>query len=422
MARLCRDCGHLDYERDVLRCPDCASPRQVIHSELTELTIAHIDCDAFYASVEKRDNPELQGIPLIIGGGRRGVVATACYVARRFGIKSAMPMFKALRACPQAVVLRPDMAKYAAVGREVRAILESTTPLVEPISIDEAFLDLQGSARLHSKPPAAVLASVAKRIEEDLGITVSIGLSYAKFLAKLASDLDKPRGFSIIGRSEAKEFLAQLPVSELPGVGAKFRERLTKDGFKTVGDLARSPMGVLEAKYGASGARLANFCKGKDPRIVSANRQTKSISSEITLEHNLHDPDDLKPLLWRHAEKVARRLKEKQLSASTVVLKLKTEKFRIITRQCTVSPPTQLAERLYQVAEGMLLDEVGKEQYRLIGLTGTGLGAETDADTADLLSTEDIARAAKIEDAIASIRSKSGNQVIYKGRSIIKKS
>jgi DNA polymerase-4 len=422
MAILCRDCGYLEPEIVEGRCPSCASPRRIAHAELSELTIAHIDCDAFYAAVEKRDDPKLQGKPLIIGGGKRGVVATACYVARRFGVKSAMPMFKALSACPEAIVLRPNMEKYVAAGRQVRDILETTTPLVEPLSIDEAFLDLTGSKRLHGKPPAAVLVGIAKTIEKEVGVTVSIGLSYAKFLAKLASEIDKPRGFAVIGRSEAKEFLAKLPVSSLPGVGAKFTAKLKKDGFKTIADLARLPTGKLQKEYGATGARLEDFCNGRDPRSVNPSRTTKSISSEITLETDLRDADDLKPLLWRQAERVSQRLKEKGFSAGTVVLKLKTDTFQIITRQRPISPPTQLAERLYRAAEKLLQSELGQNHYRLIGISGTDLQPEQEADAADLIAKEELTRTTKLESAMSQIRAKAGDGAIYKGRAISLKS
>ena len=426
MATLCRACGHLDETPEPppkrARCPACHSPRLVSHPELSELAVAHIDCDAFYATIEKRDDPNLTDKPLIIGGGRRGVVSTACYVARRYGVHSAMPMFKALKACPDAVVLRPNMDKYAAVGREVRKVLEAATPLVEPLSIDEAFLDLTGSARLFGKPPAAVLAEIVRRIEDELGVTASIGLSYAKFLAKIASDMDKPRGFAVIGRAEAKDVVGALSVGALPGVGARFQETLAKAGFRKVGDLARQPPGALEARFGASGARLAAFAAAEDPRRVNPRRPTKSISSETTLETDLEDADDLKPLLWRQAEKVARRLRAKDYAAGNVVLKLKTDRFRILTRQRPADPPTQLAERLYQLAEPMLMAELGQRKYRLIGIGASDLRPAADADRSDLLAGAttdlDAGRQAKLEAAMAAIREKGGNDAIYKGRAL----
>ena len=233
---LCRDCGHRPLG-STGTCPACGSARVLRHAELHDLTIAHLDCDAFYAAIEKRDRPELRDRPVIVGGRHRGVVAACCYIARTYGVRSAMPMFKALRACPEAEVIKPDMKKYTAVGREVRAMMLDCTPLVEPLSIDEAFMDLSGTESLHRASPAATLAVLARRVEEALSITVSIGLSYNKFLAKIASDLDKPRGFAVIGRAEARAFLADKPVGLLWGVGAAMQRRLAQDGITRIGEL-----------------------------------------------------------------------------------------------------------------------------------------------------------------------------------------
>jgi DNA polymerase-4 len=393
------------------------------HPELEDLSIAHIDCDAFYATVEKRDDPSLHDKPVIIGGGRRGVVSTACYVARRYGVRSAMPMFKALKACPDAVVIRPNMQKYSEIGRAVRSILESATPLVEPLSIDEAFLDLTGSRRLFKLPPAGVLANLVQRIEDELGVTASIGLSYNKFLAKLASDMDKPRGFAVLGRADAPDVVSALPVGALPGVGKRFVEKLERDGFRRVSDLARLPPGRLMERYGASGARLEAFAKAEDPRKVSPHRKTKSISSETTLQTDLGDADSLRPILWRQAEKVAARLKDKNYAAGSVVMKLKTDGFRILTRQRPAEPPTQLAERLYRLAEPMLVAELDGRKFRLIGLGASDLHLADEAvDKDDLLTAatpgESTARLTKLEEAMSAIRSKGGDGAIYKGRAI----
>ena len=249
MEALCRDCFAPAPADRGTACGACGSARVVRHRELARLSIAHVDCDAFYAAVEKRDDPSLRDRAVLVGGGRRGVVMAACYTARRFGIRSAMPMFEALRACPDAAVIRPDMTKYAAVGREMRALLNDVTPAVEPISIDEAVLDLSGTERLHRASPAETLARLARRIEAGIGITVSIGLSYNRFLAKIASGMDKPRGFFVIGRGDARRFLAGQPVTLLWGVGEAMRKRLAADGIATIGDLqgmeeeiARAPL------------------------------------------------------------------------------------------------------------------------------------------------------------------------------------
>jgi DNA polymerase IV len=240
VTTLCRDCSALAISATRReRCGDCGSPCQVHHAALHSLSIAHVDCDAFYATVEKRERPDLAERPVIIGGGSRGVVLACCYVARLYGVRSAMPMFKALAACPDAVVIRPDMAKYREVGRAVRAEMMRLTPLVEPLSIDEAFLDLSGTQDLHGAFPAQLLATPARRVEDALAITVSIGLSDNKFIAKLASDLDKPRGFAVLSRSEAAAFVADKPVVLLWGVGAAMQRRLAGDGITLIGQLAR---------------------------------------------------------------------------------------------------------------------------------------------------------------------------------------
>lgn len=213
---LCRDCA-TPVLSPADRCSGCGSPRLIFHRELHSLKIAHIDCDAFYASVEKRDDPSLRDRPVIVGGAQRGVVSAACYIARIKGVHSAMPMFQARKLCPDAVVIRPDMQKYSAVGRQIRTLMQATTPLVEPVSIDEAFLDLSGTERLHHGSPAATLIKLIQSIEAECGITASVGLSYNKSLAKLASDLDKPRGFAILGRHDAPAFLGELPVNKIWG-------------------------------------------------------------------------------------------------------------------------------------------------------------------------------------------------------------
>src|SRR5689334_15449192 len=235
----CRDCCvRLPTDAaSAARCPNCRSPRLARHAELFGLAIAHIDCDAFYAAIEKRDNPDLRDKPLIIGGGTRGVVSTACYIARISGVRSAMPMFKARKLCPDAVILPPNMAKYQKAGKEVRALMLELTPLVEPLSIDEAFLDLSGTETLHKSSPAESLARLALKIEREIGITVSIGLSHNKFLAKIASDLNKPRGFSVIGKAETLSFLADKPVRFIWGIGQKTSESLAKDGLTTLGQI-----------------------------------------------------------------------------------------------------------------------------------------------------------------------------------------
>jgi DNA polymerase-4 len=416
MSVLCRDCGWTASARP-RRCPDCGSPRLVAHPELQTLQLAHIDCDAFYAAVEKRDDPSLRDQPVIVGGGRRGVVAACCYVARIYGVRSAMPMFKALKACPDAVVIRPDMAKYRRAGQQVRALMRETTPLVEPLSVDEAFLDLGGTERLHGGCPARTLALLVNRIEREVGITASIGLSYNKFLAKVASDLDKPRGFTAIGRAEAVDFLGDRPVSLIWGVGQALQRRLEADGFATVGRLRECPEAALVARYGAIGRRLARFARGEDDRPVQPDAAPKSLSAETTLERDVADADGLAAVLWPLCETVARRLKQAGLAGSTVTLKLKTGDFRLLTRSRRLAAPTQLAETLYRAALPLLRAEANGTPYRLVGIGASELADAAQADPPDLLDPN-LERRIRVERAIDEVRAKLGDAVIRKGRGL----
>jgi len=388
MTTLCRDCGEWTESDGDRRCPSCTSPRLVRHPELATLALAHIDCDAFYATVEKRDNPALLDRPVIVGGGKRGVVLACCYVARLSGIRSAMPMFKALEACPEAVVIRPRMDKYQAVSREVRALMETTTPLVQPISIDEAFLDLSGTERVHQGPPARTLAMLARRIEREIGITVSIGLSYNKFLAKLASDLDKPRGFALIGRAEARDFLAPRPVGLLWGVGAAMQRRLAEDGITTIGQLRGRDERELVARYGVIGRRLIRFARGEDERAVVTDAPTKSISVETTFSHDLASFDALMAELEPLTQELAERLVRHELAAGGVTLKLKTSAFKIVTRSRALSDPTQRAEVLLRAAKPLLEEAASGVSYRLIGIGSDRLADPAQADPPDLFAAQ----------------------------------
>jgi DNA polymerase-4 len=410
---LCRDCLH-DAEGPARRCAACGSPRLVSHPERDTLSIAHVDCDAFYASVEKRDNPSLTDKPVIIGGGRRGVVATCCYVARTYGVRSAMPMFKALEACADAVVIRPDMEKYVAVGRQVRSLMLALTPQVEPISIDEAFLDLGGTERLHRSSPAVTLAAFARRVETEIGITISVGLSYAKFLAKIASDMDKPRGFSVLGRAEAVAFLAGKPVTMLPGVGKAAAERLAQAGIRQIGDLAGAATENLFATLGKDGPRLQRLSRGIDERTISPEHETRSISSETTFDTDIADHDALEPILWRMAERTAARLRKADLAGRTVILKLKGADFRLITRSRQLHEPTQLAKRLYDEARALLLAEPVATRYRLLGVGVSDLGEGSGADHGDLADTE-TPRVVAVERAIEKLRDRFGTDAVIKG-------
>jgi DNA polymerase-4 len=394
-----------------MRCPACGSPRLLRHPELSTLAIAHVDCDAFYATIEKRDDPALADKPVIVGGGQRGVVLTACYVARTYGVRSAMPMFEARRLCPHASVVRPDMEKYADVGQRVRALMRDLTPLVEPVSIDEAFMDLSGTARLHGMVPAKSLAVFAERVERALGITVSIGLSCNKFLAKIASDLDKPRGFAVLGGAEAPTFLATKPVSLIFGVGKVTQVRLAKDGLRMIGDLQRAGETALRRRYGDEGARLSRLARGVDDRRVSAERETKSVSAETTFDQDIAEFRQLELRLWRLSEKVSARLKDGELAGSTVTLKLKTADFRIRTRAQSFDHPTQLAAKIFAAGRELLAHETGGTKFRLIGI---GVSALCDANTANLTDLLDH-RSAEAEHAINRLREKFGDDAVIKG-------
>ncbi len=413
MTGFCRDCL-ADQPNGAPRCTGCGSPRLVRHPEIDALFIAHVDCDAFYAAIEKRDDPSLRDKPLIIGGGRRGVVSTACYVARTYGVRSAMPMFQARRLCPHATVIPPDMDKYVRVGREVRRMMLALTPLVEPLSIDEAFLDLAGTERLHGRSPAKSLARFAAEVEASVGITISIGISVNKFLAKIASDLDKPRGFSVLGGAEAREFLAPKPVGFIWGVGKATQARLTRDGFATVGDLAAAEESELMRRYGAEGLRLARLSRGIDAREVEPEREAKSVSAETTFDTDVAVFRTLERRLWLLTEKVSARLKAGELSGATVTLKLKTADFRIRTRARGLGDPTQLAARIFAAGRDLLQREADGTPFRLIGIGVSDLTTADKADPADLVDAR-AHRTAAAEHAVDKLRQKFGREAVIKG-------
>ena len=412
-AGFCRDC-FTPVSGDERRCKSCGSPRLLRHDELFQLSIAHIDCDAFYAAVEKRDRPELADRPVIVGGGTRGVVSTACYIARIHGVKSAMPMFKALKLCPEAVVIKPDMAKYSAAGKQVREMMLEVTPLVEPLSIDEAFLDLTGTARLHGMSPALTLAHLIARITEKVGISASVGLSHNKFLAKLASDLEKPRGFSVLGRAETLSFLATKPVGFIWGVGKAMQEELAKGGITMISQLQQMEKNELLRRYGSMGARLYHLSRGEDQRIVSTDDHSKSISAETTFNTDIADRAELERILWPLAEKVSRRAKAEGVAGHTVVLKLKTADFKLRTRNVSLADPSLLANRIYDAALPLLQREATGTAFRLIGVGISGLvEARPEQETETLDSTT--AARARAELAVDRIRDKFGRASVGRG-------
>jgi DNA polymerase IV len=412
----CLDCLRAT-SADEKRCSACHSPRLLRHAELNELSVAHIDCDAFYAAVEKRDNPELADKPVIIGGQVRGVVSTACYIARIHGVRSAMPMFKALKLCPNAVVI---MKKYAEAGQRVREIMLQFTPLVEPISIDEAFLDLSGTEKLHGSVPALTLAKLARKIEREVGITASVGLSYNKYLAKLASDLEKPRGFSVIGNAEAKSILAPKSVQAIWGVGQAMQQKLAKNGVTTIGQLQNMEKNDLLRQYGSMGARLFDLSRGDDDRDVSVERDTKTISAETTFDNNISDHAELESILWDLCQRVSHRAKTSHYSGHTVNLKLKTADFKSRTRAVSLQDATNLAHRIFECAKPLLAKEINGTEFRLIGVGISNLAEGQGAGTVESLDSKSSARS-KAELAIDQIREKFGKSAVDLGRSFRKK-
>lgn len=409
----CRDC-YAEVVAVERRCRTCGSPRLLRHAELHQLTIAHIDCDAFYAAVEKRDNPQLADRPVIVGGGVRGVVSTACYVARIRGVKSAMPMFKALKLCPDAVVVKPNMAKYAEAGRHVRQLMMDVTPLVQPLSIDEAFLDLTGTARLHAMSPALTLAHLIARIQAEVGISASVGLSHNKFLAKLASDLEKPRGFSILGKAETLTFLAAKPVGFIWGVGKAMQEHLAKDGITMIAQLQSMDKVELMRRYASMGIRLYHLSRGEDDRHVSTDDHSKSISAETTFNTDISDCAELERILWPLAEKVSRRAKAEGVAGQTVVLKLKTADFKLRTRNTALADPTLLATRIYDAALPLLQREATGTAFRLVGVGISGLSPARPEQETETLDASTAARA-KAELAVDRIRDKFGRKAVGRG-------
>ena len=416
MPQFCRDC--LTQFDNGTRCPQCRSPRVLAHAELNDLSIAHMDCDAFYASVEKRDNPDLRDQPVIVGGGTRGVVSTCCYIARISGVRSAMPMYQALKLCPQAVVVPPRMSVYVEVSRQIRALMEALTPAIEPLSLDEAFLDLTGTARLHGAPPAILMARLIRDMQTQLGISGSVGLSHNKFLAKIASDLDKPRGFSLIGRAETEGFLRAKPVRIIWGVGTATQTALEKAGIRTIADLLRWERQDLAQRFGQTGERLWHLARGADTRRVTRDEKLKSISKETTFAEDTSDADLLDGHLWRLAEQVSDRAKAKDLAGRVVTIKLKRGDFTTVTRRHSLTHPTQIADQIYR--EGRALLDASREvgPFRLIGIGISDLSAADPGQMAGDLLDPDAGKRSAAERATDAIRARFGADAIIKGRAL----
>lgn len=414
---LCRDCLARP-EGPARRCPACGSPRLLAHPELDRLSIAHLDCDAFYASVEKRDRPELRDQPVIVGGGKRGVVSTCCYIARQYGVRSAMPMFKALKACPDAVVVKPDFSKYRHESRRIFEAVRALTPLVQTLSLDEAWIDLSGTERLNGGAPAFQLARLQAWIEQEVGLTVSIGLAANRFMAKVASDIDKPRGFTVIGQAEAVDFLASRPVSILPGVGPVFAKTLASDGYRTVGDLARTDPKQLAGRYGDHGLRLHALAHARDSRAVDPESDRKGMSCETTFNEDLSSQSDLEDVLWPLCDRLATQARRSGVAGKVLVLKLRRADFRILTRRRTLPEPIQTARHMFSHARELLARELG-QPYRLIGVGIADLVEPGDVE-ADLFGSNE-ARALKTERAIDALRDRFGKTTVTTGRGLGKR-
>lgn len=413
---LCRACANLRAAG--AHCEFCGEERSIAHIELGSLAIAHLDCDAFYAAIEKRDDPSLAAKPVIVGGGKRGVVSTACYIARAFGVRSAMPMFKALKLCPHAIVVRPRMNAYVEEGRVIRKMMQDVTPLVEPLSIDEAFMDLSGLEALHRCNPAQMLAKLQNEIFAARSLTVSVGLSFNKFLAKTASDLDKPNGFAVIGRTEALDFLAPRPVGSLPGIGPAGVAALERHGWRTVGDLRAAGRDRLVRALVDGGERLFALSMAIDHRRVHPDGERKSISAETTFLEDIRALEALEDQLWPLCEKVAMRCRASDLAGRTLTLKLRDQRFRTITRRRQLAEPTLLASRIFELARGLLAADVdGALAFRLIGVGLSDFSPAADADKGDLMDARTPKRAAA-EDAMAKARARFGRDAIKTGRGL----
>ena len=377
----------------------------------------------FYASIEKRDNPLLQDKPIMVGGEARGVVAAACYEARKYGVRSAMPTFQAKKLCPHITVIKPRMDHYVQVSRQIRSLMLELTPLVEPLSIDEAFLDLSGTKSLHKASPAEMLMRLQQRIASEIGITVSVGLAANKSLAKLASDQDKPDGFFVLNQERAEAWLAPRPVSTIYGIGKSAAQKLIHAGLTSCADIAQADLSRLTPLLGKQALFIQNLSKGIDNRPISIERDTKSVSSETTFSDDLSTKEELLPILERQSQRVSRRLKEKALQGQVVTLKLKSARFETVTRQKTLPSATDKAHEIFEVAAKLLVNEVSAhKKWRLLGVGVDGF--QTGEQNADFFAALEPSHARKdqLEKALDDVHAKFGDDVVFSGRQMTSKS
>jgi DNA polymerase-4 len=380
--------------------------------------IFHADMDAFFAAVEQRDRPELRGVPVIVGGPvKRGVVSAASYEARRFGVHSAMPMAEAVRRCPDAAVLPPDFARYAESSDRIMAVFRRFSPLVEPLSLDEAFLDMTGTAALFGAPESAARRLKREVREATGGLTVSVGASCTKYVAKVASDYRKPDGMTIVPPGEVTSFLWPLPVSRMWGVGAKTAPRFEALGLATLGDVAHASIELLEAELGSLGPHAWRLANGIDDRPVVPERDARSIGSETTLADDVTGEAAVAGLLEKLADRVARRLRREGLVAGGVRVKLKTDAFRLHTRQARLSAPADTAEALCAAACGLLPEFDIRERFRLVGIAAYDLAGVEDGRQLDLFADARIERARRLERTVDAVRERFGHGAIVKGSS-----
>jgi DNA polymerase-4 len=378
--------------------------------------ILHIDMDAFFAAVEQVDNPALKGKPVIVGGAKRGVVSTASYEAREYGVRSAMPIFEAKRRCPQGIFLPVRMKRYQEVSQKVMAILEAVSPLVEQVSVDEAFIDLAGTERLHGDATQTA-RKIKGRIYAEACLTCSIGIAPNKFLAKIASDLQKPDGLTIVPEEEVQNFLKELSVNKLPGVGPKSEEALRNLGIYAVSDILRFPPGLLQRKFGKYGLRLVELAQGIDDSPVIPCRPAKSMGSEDTLPEDTTDINILKKQLLSQAEEVGERLRRDGLKGRTITLKLKHSDFTLVTRSHSLKEATCATKILYDTA-AMLLERYNlKMPVRLIGLAVSNFGEGQQYSLLPGLEKE-TEKLERVDHAIDRIREKLGRQIITRGSNL----
>ena len=380
--------------------------------------ILHVDMDAFYASVEQRDDPALRGKPLVVGGGgNRGVVAAASYESRRFGIRSAMPMREARRRCPDLLQVRPRMDHYQAVSRQIFAIFREFTPLVEGLSLDEAFLDVSASQTLFGDA-RRIAESIKERILVDTRLTASVGVAPNKFLAKIASDLDKPDGLVVVTQENAAEILGGLPVEAIPGIGRVTLGKLLKQDIRRIADLRAAPDAVLERIFGRYAGRMRDRANGLDERPVVADRDDKSISAEQTFDVDLGDRGALDAKLLELTERVTARMRAKHLAAGTVQVKIRQSDFRTFTRQCRLAPPSGSTDRVYAAARDLLarwMHEHPQVSIRLLGVGGSDLGPAAQQDLFEPAAEDGVS---PMDRAVDDIRDRFGSSALARARNL----